>query len=105
MNLDEVGLLNISQVGPAATLVNPQDRRQCVECRSMYVQVVGQQLANPGPRARFMDGIGVPRLEEQVIGLGTGLRIAAEESGSPNPTLPITGIRGPCKRVSIANFS
>jgi len=68
MDLDDVGALHVAEVGPAAALVNTQERFEGVQGTSMDVEVVRQELAHGRALARLIDGGRVSGLEEQGVG-------------------------------------
>ena len=68
MDLDQVRPFHFAQVGPAAPLINSQERFKSVQGAAVDVQVVWQQLADGRPPAGFVDGLGAAGPEEEIIG-------------------------------------
>ena len=79
VQLDQVGPVDLAQVGPGASLVDAEQRVERLERGAMDVEGVRQQLADGRPPAGFVDGLGVAGPEEQIIGQAAGVRVAAEE--------------------------
>ena len=59
MQLDQIGLFNLTQVSPSATFVNSQQRFQFFQGRTVDVQRVWQQLSKRRTSASLIDRVGV----------------------------------------------
>ena len=68
MQLDQVGPVESSKASPGTSLVNSQDRVECLERGPMDVERGRQQLADGRPPARFVYCLGAPGPEEEIIG-------------------------------------
>ena len=68
VQLDQVGPVESAQVSPGTSLVNSQERIECLERGAVDVQSGRQQLADGRPAAGFVDGLGAPGPEEEIIG-------------------------------------
>ena len=79
MNLDDVGPFHVAEVGPAAALIDTQERFESVQGAAMDVEVVRQVFAHGGTLTSFINGGRVPGLEEQVVGSLAGFRVGAEK--------------------------
>jgi hypothetical protein len=79
VQLDQVGALDLTEVGPGASLVDAEQRVERFEGAAMDVEGVGQDLADRRSPAGVVDGLGIAGLEEPVVGQAAGVRVAAEE--------------------------
>jgi hypothetical protein len=79
MDLDDFGAFHVTEVRPAASLVNTRERFEGVQGASMDVEVVRQDLALGRALARRVDGSRVPGLEEQGVGSLAGFRVGAKK--------------------------
>jgi hypothetical protein len=68
VQLDQVGPVERAQVRSGTSLVNSQERVECLERGLMDVERGRQQLADGRPTAGFIDGLGAPGPEEKIIG-------------------------------------
>jgi hypothetical protein len=68
VQLDQVGSVERSQISPGATLVNAQERVECIERGAVDIECGRQQLADGRPPAGVVDGLGAPGPEEEIIG-------------------------------------
>ena len=68
VQLDQVGPVDFAEVGSGASLIDAQERIKRVERRAMDVQRGWQQLADGRSPAGFVDGLGTPGPEEEIIG-------------------------------------
>jgi hypothetical protein len=73
VQLDQVGPVERSQVSPGTSLVNSQERVERLERRAMDVERGRQQLADGRPPAGFVDGLGAPGPEKEIIGQTAGV--------------------------------
>jgi hypothetical protein len=79
VQLDQVGAVERSQVGSDASLVDAQERVECLERGAVDVKRSRRQLADVRPPAGFADGLGAPGPEEEIIGQTASACVAAEE--------------------------
>jgi hypothetical protein len=79
VQLDQGGPVERAEVSSGASLVNAQKRIECLERRAMDVERGRQQLGDGRPPAGFVDGLGAPGPEEEIIGQTPGVYVAAEE--------------------------
>jgi hypothetical protein len=79
MNLDEVRPFDFAKDGPAAALVDAQEWLQSIQGAAVDVQVVWQQLADPGALAGLVDGGRVAGLEQQCAWFRAGFGVGAKE--------------------------
>ncbi len=68
VRLDQVGTVEYAEVCPRAALVDAQQRVECLERGAMDIKRGRQQLANGRSSAGFVDGLGTPGPEEEIIG-------------------------------------
>jgi hypothetical protein len=68
VQLDQVGPVERTEVGSGTSLVNSQERVERLERRAMDVERGRQQFADGRPPAGFVDGLGAPGPEEEIIG-------------------------------------
>jgi hypothetical protein len=73
VNLDEVGPFDLAEKGPAAALVDAQDRLQRGQGGAVDLDVIGQELADRRAGASGIDGGGVTGLEQEGVGLSAPL--------------------------------
>jgi hypothetical protein len=79
VQLDQVGPVERAQVSPGTSLIGSQERVECLERGAVDVQSGRQQLADGRLPAGFVDGLGAPGLEEEIIGQRACVGVAAEE--------------------------
>ena len=72
VQLDEVGPVDLAQVGAGASFVHAKQRAEAFKCAAMDVEGVGQQFANRRLPAGFIDEVAVAGLEQNVIGQPAG---------------------------------
>lgn len=79
MQLDEIGVFNLSQISASAPFVDPQQRPELLQGRPMNVQRIGEQFSQRRIPTRLVDGVGIPGPKQQFIRLISYLFVRAEE--------------------------
>jgi hypothetical protein len=79
MELDQVGAVDLAQVGAGAALIDPEQGVERIERAPMHVEGIGQELAYRGLPACLVDRRGVAGLEEPLVDPASGAGVAAEE--------------------------
>ena len=82
VQLDQVGPVDLAQVGPGAPFVDAQQRVERFEGAAMDVEGIRQQLADRRVPAGVVDGLGIAGPKEPVAGQAAGGRVAAEEGAA-----------------------
>ena len=85
VQLDQVGPLDLAEVGAGAALVDAEQRVERIEGGAMDVEGIRQELAHGRPSAGVVNGLGVADPEEPIVGLPAGIGVAAEE----RPDIPL----------------
>jgi hypothetical protein len=73
VHLDQVGSVENAEIRPGAALVDAQEGVECLESGAMDVERGRQQLADGRPPAGFVDGLGAPGPEEEIVGQTAGV--------------------------------
>jgi hypothetical protein len=89
VELDQVGALDLAEVGPGAALVDAKERVEGLQGRAVDVEGIRQELADGTTPAGVVDGVGVAGPEEQLVGPAAAARVAAEEG----PDVPLESDR------------
>ena len=85
VELDQVGALDLAEVGAGAALVDAEQRVEGLQGGAVDVQGVGQELADGRSAAGVIDRVGVAGPEQQVVGPSAAVGIAAEERSDVPP--------------------
>ena len=79
VELDQVGALDLAEVGAGAALVDAEQRVEGLQGGAVDVQGIGQELADGRSAAGVVDGVGVAGPEQQVVGPPAAVGVATEE--------------------------
>ena len=97
VELDQVGALDLAEVGPGAALVDAEQRVEGLQRRAVDVEGIGQELAEGRASAGVVDRVGVAGPGQPVVGPPAAVRIPAEEG----PDVPLeSGREGRHRRPS-----
>ena len=78
VQLDQVGPLDLTEVGAGAALVDAEQRVERFEGTAMDVEGIRQELAHGRASAGVVNGLGIAGPEESVVGQSAGVGVAAE---------------------------
>ena len=78
VEFDQVGALDLTEVGPRAALVDAEQRVEGLQGRAVDVERIGQELADSRAAAGVVDRFGVAGPEEQVVDPASAVGVAAE---------------------------
>ena len=79
VELDQVGALDLAEVGAGAALVDAEQRVEGLQRGAVDVQGVGQELADGRSAAGVVDRVGVAGPEQEIVGPSAAVGVAAEE--------------------------